>query len=163
MCQIRMCACAGRFLKPRCTVLGGCKVQATYRGQVAGCMLRCDKNQHLKLLPTPQTNQSMKRKRSKIPTTTQAVLEGLIRFAIRDSGANPAPFLARFRKEVAGQMNHAPDPLFLAEIEATKRKIRESNAILKQHSANGLVHIRHVLEVLENATKWSARYSGEQN
>jgi hypothetical protein len=163
MCQIRMCACAGRFLKPRCTVLGGCKVQATYRGQVTGCMLKCDDNQHLKLLPPPQPSQSMKRKKSRIPTTTQAALEGLLRFAARDSGAIPTPFLARFRKEVAGQMNHAPDPLLLAEIEATKRKIRENNAILKQRSVNGLVHIGHVLEVLENAAKWSARYSGQRN
>ncbi len=95
--------------------------------------------------------------------TVQASLEDLICFALQACGADPSAALETFRSQVAGQMDHVPDPLFLAEVAATKRKLTEMMAILTKNAVNGEVHESHFLRAMEEAAHWSSRFGNPQN
>lgn len=101
-------------------------------------------------------------KRAKPATTTQAVLEDLLRYAVRACGADPTPYLARFRKAVVRQMNFPPDPLFIAEVEAAKREIAKNNENLRQHAVNGMISVDHVMVVMEKVIQHNSRFRDSQ-
>lgn len=60
-------------------------------------------------------------------------------------------------------MNHAPDPLFLAELAATKLKILASKSNLKLHAVNGMVPASVVEAEIEKAAAWAARFGNPAN